>query len=371
MVRSHLRGQVGAALGLHQEAAVDHLGVPDGQRRSSVIGPTTTDQARSGEAGQRQECTKASGVDHRPSVGMTSVASVARAAVHVDEGDEVQDLDGKVAVVTGAASGIGRSMARAFVAQGMKVVMADIETGPLADSAASLEAEGSVATVRCDVSVAAEVEALRDAALDAFGAVHVVCNNAGVGSGGPAWEQPLSEWEWVLGVNLWGVIHGVHTFAPLLIAQGEGHIVNTASMAGLTSPPMMASYNVSKHAVVALSETLFSDLQVTGNSGVGVSVLCPGWVRTRIHESGRNRPTDAGGATDGLPVASASGLDMAGLIGGLIADGLDPDEVAGLVVDAVHHRRFYILTHDEWLPGVTARTERMVNGQDPAMLLPN
>lgn len=283
----------------------------------------------------------------------------------------MQEMDGKVAVVTGAASGIGLSMARAFAAEGMKVVMADIEVGPLDEAAGSLGPDADVAPTRCDVSSAADVEALRDFALDRFGAVHVVCNNAGVGNGGPAWDQPLAEWEWVLGVNLWGVIHGVHTFAPLLIAQGEGHIVNTASMAGLTSPPMMAAYNVSKHAVVALSETLFSDLQVTGATGVGVSVLCPGWVRTRIHESARNRPgTAAPSGGDRAEAPTAEALDINGLIGGFIASGLDPDDVAAMVVNAVRERHFYVLTHPEWMPGVTDRAQRMVDGRDPGIMIP-
>lgn len=175
----------------------------------------------------------------------------------------VKELRGKVAVVTGGASGIGLALGTACAVEGMRVVLADIEAGALEQAAASLPAGAEVEAVVCDVSDAAQVDALRDRALERFGAVHLVANNAGVSAGGPTWEHTLEDWEWVLGVNLWGVIHGVRTFTPLLIEQGEGHIVNTASMAGLISAPYMAAYTVSKHAVVALSETLFSDLHLT------------------------------------------------------------------------------------------------------------
>ena len=289
----------------------------------------------------------------------------------------MKDLNGKVAVVTGGASGIGLAMARGFAAQGMKIVLADIEADALARAAADLAAVAGpsgaheVEQVNCDVTDAAQVETLRDRALERFGAVHVVCNNAGVGHGGLSWEVPLKDWEWVLGVNLWGVIHGIRTFTPLLIEQGEGHIVNTASMAGVTSPPFMAPYNVSKHAVVTLSETLYADLQVTGATGVGVTALCPGWVKTRIHESARNRtdvdePIEAADGTD----LAAEGMDLQGVIAGLIADGLNPDDVAGMVVDAVHQNRFYVLTHPDWIEGITQRTSRMVAGEQPGLMLP-
>ncbi|MGI8755306.1 MAG: SDR family NAD(P)-dependent oxidoreductase [Acidimicrobiales bacterium] len=287
----------------------------------------------------------------------------------------MDELSGKVAVVTGAASGIGLGMARAFAAEGMKVVLADIEEGALDEAASGFGDDAEVEAVRCDVSDGASVEALRDVALDRFGAVHVVCNNAGVSAGGPIWEQSVEDWEWVLGVNLWGVIHGVRTFTPLLLEQGEGHIVNTASMAGLTSPPFMGVYNVTKHAVVTLSETLFADLAMAGATSVGVSVLCPGWVRTRIHESGRNRPGLAE-AQGGVRLAEAEtvadgslgGQDpaMREFIDSVIAGGLDPADVAATVVKAVQDRRFYILTHPEWNPMISGRIERIVAGEDPA-----
>ena len=274
----------------------------------------------------------------------------------------MEQMQGKVAVVTGAASGIGLAMATAFAAEGMNLVVADIESGPLTAAAGAMPAGIEVLTEVCDVSDAAQVDALRDAAVERFGTVHVVCNNAGVGSGGLAWEVPLDEWRWVLGVNLWGVIHGIRSFTPLLIAQGEGHIVNTASMAGLTSPPFMSPYNVSKHSVVTLSETLHSDLTMVGAAGVGVSVLCPGWVRTRIHESARNRPTG-----DVAPSEGEAPADLSGIIAGLIADGLDPNDVAARVVDAVRTNSFYVLTHPDWNSTITDRTQRMVEGQPPAI----
>ena len=198
--------------------------------------------------------------------------------------------------------------------------------------------------------------------IERFGAVHVVCNNAGVSAGGPTWEHSLADWAWVLGVNLWGVIHGVKAFTPTFLAQGEGHVVNTASMAGLTSPPFMSIYNVSKHAVVTLSETMFGELQMSGGQ-VGVSVLCPGWVNTRIHEAGRNRP-------DAVeePIADEGMRDM---IAGVIASGLDPDDVGRMVAEAVKARRFYILTHPDWKPMISGRVERIVAEEDPVTgLLP-
>lgn len=285
--------------------------------------------------------------------------------------DTVQD---KVAVVTGAASGIGRAMAGAFSAAGMKVVLADIEKEALDEAVAVLVNGGAEAiAVPTDVSDANQVEALREATLSAFGAAHVICNNAGVAAGGKAWEQTVADWEWVLGVNLWGVIHGVRTFTPLLLEQGEGHIVNTASMAGLTSPPMMASYNVTKHAVVTLSETLFAELAMEP-SAVGVSVLCPGWVNTRINEADRNRP---GGSVE-VPEADDSveateRVAIREMLGSFLASGLSPTSVADQVLDAVLTKRFYILTHPEWKPMISGRVERIVADLEPtsAMLPPD
>lgn len=281
----------------------------------------------------------------------------------------MDELNGKVAVVTGGASGIGLAMGRAFLAEGMKVVLADIEVDALAAAAKSIsdavpdadpdESRARLETFVCDVAAPEQVDAMRDFALDRFGAVHLVCNNAGVSTGGPVWAHTAADWNWVLGVNLFGVINGVRSFTPLFIDQGEGHVVNTASMAGLSSPPFMGIYNVSKHAVVTLSETLFGDLALVGAEGVGVSVLCPGWVQTRIHEAGRNRPdpVDAG--------VEEAAPGFAEIAAALIAGGLEPGDVAAMVVDAVKTRRFYILTHPEWKGMITGRVDRIVEEADP------
>ncbi|NBS58305.1 MAG: SDR family NAD(P)-dependent oxidoreductase, partial [Betaproteobacteria bacterium] len=202
----------------------------------------------------------------------------------------MKELKGKVAVVTGGAGGLGRAMAMHFAREGMHVALADIDQASLDVTAAELRALGVQAIgIRTDVSKAAEVDALAARVVAELGGVHVVCNNAGISPLGAAWENTLADWEWMLGVNLWGVIHGVRAFTPLLLAQDEGHIVNTASVAGLINPPGSAMYNVTKHAVVALTETLFHDL-AGRKSKVGCSVLCPAYVPTGIADSERSRP---------------------------------------------------------------------------------
>ncbi|MHB8438014.1 MAG: SDR family NAD(P)-dependent oxidoreductase [Acidimicrobiales bacterium] len=277
----------------------------------------------------------------------------------------MRDLSGRVAVVTGGASGIGWAVARRAGAAGMKVVLADIEGDPLERATRELEATGTETLgVHCDVSDAESVDALRDAAVARFGAVHLVHNNAGVGAGGPLWELPLTDWHWVLGVNLYGVVHGIRSFVPLMLAQGEGHVVNTASLAGLVSTPLMGPYNASKHAVVTISETLLKDLRMAGGAGasVGVSVLCPAFVRTGIARSERNRPSWAPAA------GSESSGAVAGIIGQLVDGGIDPDEVGAAVIDAVQENRFYILTHPESYPAVRRRMNDIVEGRTPSDL---
>jgi NAD(P)-dependent dehydrogenase (short-subunit alcohol dehydrogenase family) len=253
----------------------------------------------------------------------------------------VDDLEGKVAVVTGAASGIGRALADRWAREGMKVVLADVEQGPLDVARDELGSGGAdVLAVRTDVSDAAQVDALAAATLDHFGAVHLVCNNAGVGGGGVLWETERTDWEWVLGVNLWGVIHGIKAFVPHLVAQDEGHVVNTASIAGFAYAPMMGPYNASKAAVVAISETLTSELAMHG-SKVGVSVLCPGWVNTRIMDSDRNRP--GGPVRNELVDAGRAAMKE------VLAGGKQPDEVANLVAAAVREGTSHIFTGDDWI----------------------
>jgi NAD(P)-dependent dehydrogenase (short-subunit alcohol dehydrogenase family) len=277
----------------------------------------------------------------------------------------MENLEGKVAVITGAASGIGKAVALRAAAEGMKVVLADIEEAPLKEADGEVAGRGvETVTVVTDVSDASSVRELRDRALDAFGAVHLVHNNAGVGGGGPIWEVPEQDWRWILGVNLWGVVNGIATFVPLLIEQGEGHVVNTASIAGLTTAPFLGPYNATKQAVVAISETLFKDLQATGVTGVGVSVLCPGFVRTRIADSGRNRPTWAPDRVDD-DAQGAQALRTA--ISDLIASGIAPDDVADRVLDAVRTDTFYIRTHPELDAAIATRFAEIMETRPPTI----
>jgi NAD(P)-dependent dehydrogenase (short-subunit alcohol dehydrogenase family) len=273
----------------------------------------------------------------------------------------MQVLRGKVAVITGGASGIGRSVAERAAAEGMKLVVADIEEGPLKLTADALTSAGAeVEAVVTDVSSGSDLEALRDRALERFGAVHLVHNNAGVGVGGPLWTVSEADWKWILGVNLWGVIHGIRTFVPLLVDQGEGHVVNTASVAGLTSPGFMGPYNATKHAVTTISETLYRDLRATGSS-VGVSVLCPGFVRTGIAESERNRPQWAP-APGNDPAADV----LRDVVHQLVEGGIEPSAVADRVLDAVRTDTFYIVTHDDTRRMVETRMGDILEGRSPS-----
>jgi len=275
----------------------------------------------------------------------------------------MQDLKGKVAVVTGAASGIGNAVATRLAEEGMKVVLADVEEGPLADAEKKLaDAGATVLGVPTDVTKGDQVDALAAKTFEAFGTAHVLHNNAGVATGGPMWTLTEADWQWVLGVNLWGVIHGIRAFVPRLVEQGEGHVVNTASIAGLTSAPMMGPYNVSKHGVVTLSETLAAELSLHG-SPVKVSVLCPGWVNTRIHEADRNRPAELQPPADADTTMADMGRQM---LEGLLKSGLQPSEVASKVLDAIREERFYILTHPEMTPIIQHRMEDIVEGRNPA-----
>ena len=272
----------------------------------------------------------------------------------------MQTFANKVAVITGAASGIGRAIAERCVDEGMKVVLADIEVEALTATAAALRAQGAtVLAVPTDVADAAAVAALAEQTIATFGAVHLLCNNAGVAATGPIWERSLTDWAWVLGVNLWGVIHGIHTFVPIMLAQEEeSHIVNTASIAGLISTPGLGVYNVTKHGVVTLSETLYQELQAAGGK-VGVSVLCPGWVQTQIGHSARNRP-EAAPTAQTTPTAADRAMAKA------IAGGLEPVGVVEQLFTAIQQGEFYVLTHPPFNRFVQARSEDILQGRNPA-----
>jgi NAD(P)-dependent dehydrogenase (short-subunit alcohol dehydrogenase family) len=247
----------------------------------------------------------------------------------------VDDLTGRVAVVTGAASGIGRAMAERFGAEGMKVVLADVEERALEETAAQLAADGlDVLGVRTDVTDADDVDDLAKRAVEHFGAVHVVCNNAGVQQDGVLWEFSFEQWEWILGVNLWGTIYGVKAFVPGMIERGEpGHVVNTASIGGLITYPRLGMYSAAKAGVIALSETLHHDLREAG-APIGVSVLCPGPVMSGLREHSRAlRP--AGSGTP--PPSLVTDIDRTPAF-----------EVASQVLDAIRADRFWILTHPEY-----------------------
>lgn len=266
-------------------------------------------------------------------------------------------LKGKVAAVTGAASGLGRAMALAFAGEGMDVALADV--ADLSDTASTVEAKGVRAfSMKVDVSKEAEVEAFAAGIEKHLGNTYLVCNNAGVSPLGAAWENSVADWQWILGVNLWGVIHGVRAFTPRLIAQGEGHIVNTASVAGMISPPGSGAYNVTKHAVVALSESLYHDLREQG-APVSVSVLCPAYVPTGIADSERNRP--------GGPAAkSAYTMAREAMMKKAVSSGrLSADDIARAVVDAVKVNRFYILTHPRIKGAIRARMEDILEERSP------
>ena len=284
----------------------------------------------------------------------------------------MQRIEGRVAVVTGGASGIGLAMAEAFGALGAKVVVGDVEKDALDRAVSALrDSDVDALGVPTDVTDAAQMDALAQAALDAHGAVHIFCNNAGVGGGGLSWEAPLSTWEWVLGVNLWGVIHGIRSFMPILLDQDEGHLVNTASVAGLVSAPFMGAYNASKHAVVGISETMYHELALQG-ANVHVSVLCPGWVNTRIADSERNRPAHLGAEMTEEQQAERDG--MTSVLQGMLESGMQPDDVAAKVVAAVQTDQFWILTHveaadDMWMQAINRRLESVRTVTNPPLNL--
>ncbi len=280
----------------------------------------------------------------------------------------MNSFQGRTAVITGAASGFGLETARVAARAGMSVVLADVQADALQRAADEIAGLGAaVLPFRFDVSKAAEVEALGAATLERFGVPHFVFNNAGVGAGGLIWEHSARDWEWVIGINVMGVAHGVRVFTPLMLdaanadAGYEGHIVNTASMAGLLNPPNMGVYNVSKHAVVSLSETLYQDLALVTEQ-VTASVLCPYFVPTGIHQSHRNRPSEDN--ADAKPTRSQRVAQA--MVSKAVESGrVTAAEVAGLVFDALRDKRFYIYSHPKALGAVQARLEDILQARNP------
>jgi NAD(P)-dependent dehydrogenase (short-subunit alcohol dehydrogenase family) len=282
----------------------------------------------------------------------------------------MKEFKGKVAVITGAANGIGRGIAERCVREGMKTVLADIDDADLAKAESELKTlGGTVLGVRTDVSKRADVEQLARQTLDAFGQVHLLFNNAGVGAGGPAWEATWNDWEWVMGVNLWGVIYGVKVFTPHMLAQKvECHIVNTASAAGLVVGGGSAPYAATKHAVVALSESLYLALEKRA-ALVKVSVLCPGLVRTDIVNAERHRPAGLKDEPVEMTPEMRAGLNF---FKAAIEASMPPLQVADAVFEAIKNERFYIVTHPDWMEVVRMRTDnllRLENPQDPTPAL--
>lgn len=276
----------------------------------------------------------------------------------------MKEFEGKVAVITGGAAGLGKAMAERFAAEGVKLVLADIEQTVLDKTVEEFKAKGvDVIGVQGDVAKPEMLEGLLKTTLDTYGKVNILCSNAGVAGGGVTWETTLADWEWVIGVNLLAVINGIRIFVPQMIKQGdECHIVNTASVAGLTSNPFMATYNVTKHGVVTLSETVHHELKIQGTN-IGISVLCPGWVNTNIAESDRNRPAALANENEEI---TPIGEMLQAQVKQFLIEGLDPSAIGEAVFDAVKNDRFYILTHPEMLPAIQERMEGILEGKDPS-----
>jgi NAD(P)-dependent dehydrogenase (short-subunit alcohol dehydrogenase family) len=281
----------------------------------------------------------------------------------------MQDFEGKVAVITGAASGIGRALTEKCLAEGMHVVMGDIEEGALHQAAAELQSAGqnSVLPVKTNVAILEEIENLKQKAVDTFGGVHLLFNNAGIGGGGNSWNSTQKDWDWVLGVNLWSVIHGLRVFVPQMIAQDTPcHIVNTASVAGLLGGTTNAAYAVTKHGVVALTESLFRDLQAE-NLKIGASVLCPGLIDTSIMDSSRNRPESLVDDVEPVKLTAEQAAARAQFAAAL-KRGMQPAEVAEIVFAGIRADRLYIQTHDTFNPMLLERAENIASGTNPATI---
>lgn len=277
----------------------------------------------------------------------------------------MKDFKDKVTFITGGAMGLGLSMAEAFVREGAKVVLGDIDEAALSIAEARIKAlQGRVATVKCDVTDRNSVRAAALKAVEAFGKVHITVNNAGVAAGGPIGSVPERDWDWIIDVNLKGIVYGTETFVPLIKSHGEGgHIINVASMAGMVSPPNLEPYCATKFAVVAMSEGWGAQLAPLG---IGVSVLCPGFVKTRIHESRRNKQPKYGSREEG-----GSGLgDTQEQASSAVLSGINPEIIGARVVEAVKAGEFYIFTHPEMKPFVEARFQAILAAFDSAAKSP-
>lgn len=281
----------------------------------------------------------------------------------------MKNFQDKVAVITGGASGLGREFANTAASLGMKLVLADVQQDALDKAVAELEGKGAqVLAMICDVRKGEQVQALADATMARFGAVHLLFNNAGVGSGGLIWENTEADWDWVIGVNVYGVVHGVRIFTKLMLECAksdpsyEGHIVNTASMAGLLNAPTMGVYNVSKHAVVSLSETLYHDLQLV-EAPIGASVLCPYFVPTGISQSHRNRPADVAMQAAATPSQMAA---QAMTVKAVESGKVSAADVSQLTFEAIRNGQFYIYSHPGALQGVADRMDEIVHQKNPS-----
>jgi NADP-dependent 3-hydroxy acid dehydrogenase YdfG len=283
----------------------------------------------------------------------------------------MQEFEGKIAVITGAASGIGRALSEKCIAEGMHVVMADIEEAVLTDVSAQLQAttNNKVLPVVTNVALEAELQNVLWEALDAFNGVHLLFNNAGVGGGGNAWTATQKDWEWVLGVNLWSVIYGLRIFVPQMISQNTPcHIVNTASVAGLIGGSTNALYSATKHGVVALTENLFRDLHNEGTQ-IGCSVLCPGFVNTNIFDSGRNRPENLQNQT--APVAlTEEDEQRVAMFREVLKQGMQPADIAEVVFDGIRSDRLYVLSHDHFDDMIKLRADNITKGNNPELVDP-
>lgn len=284
----------------------------------------------------------------------------------------MKELKGKVAVITGSASGMGRGVAERCAQEGMKVVLADIEQKALDKAEKELKAAGAtVLAVRTDVSKVEDLQALAKKTLDTFGVVHLLHNNAGIGTGHAFLETSLGDWKWIMGVNLWGPIYGIWTFLPIMLKQDiECHIVTTISMGGLISTPWVSGYNVTKFGVMGICETLDYELRLMG-AKIGVSVLCPGYVNTNIPDSERNRPpefrNDPAWDEKLREIEHYRKLDEMQRQG--CKGGMDPKDVAEIVINGVRENKFYLYTHPEWMMAAQIRTEEILQQRDPTSMI--